>query len=412
MMPTSDLDRLKAALDSLEAGKQTSEENSLIRETLASLLNILDHAPGEGSLPERLQALADRQGRLELLARAEERQTAELDALRMVTSNLTSSLDLKQILHSVLAAVLNLVQDVRDAYIFVYESGKLTFGASLFSDGHEDTTFTNVRPHGLTYSVARLAKIVSVDDMFNDPLFKDTGWSGSIAGLPLKIGLRVVGVLTAYRSEVRKFTEDDLRLLQVLAEYAAVAVENDRLHGLIDRQTQLDALTGFHNRRALEGQLELEIHRYNESNSTSSAPEARPAFSLLMMDLGGIKQINDQYGRPAGDHVLKEVTYNISQALRKTDFLARYSGEVMAAVLADTDRETLLNVAGRIQEYAAASRFNLPDISQKALTVSIGFALCPADGTSSEEILAAADAALQKARQNQAGGIVYAGDES
>jgi diguanylate cyclase (GGDEF)-like protein len=353
--------------------------------------------------------LRESQDENQRLRQALERQKAEAEILRKVGEDLTASLDLQHVLRSILSAAMQLDETILDAHIFLYDSGKLNFGGALFKNEQESQPFSAVRPHGLTYTVARLARVVNVTDMSAHQLYKDTTWQGSIVGIPLKIGMRVVGVLTAYRNPPREFSEEDQRTLHLLAGPAAIAIENARLHNLVDQQAHLDPLTGLHNRRSLDDQLENEVHRYKEAGGITGQLGSQRPFSLLMMDLDGFDQINKRYGRQAGDHVIKEVSYSISQALRKTDFLARYGGDQMAAIITDTDRELTLTVAGRIQEYVSTSRFNLPDISQKAMTVSIGAALYPEHGATTAEIIEAADRALYIVKNRDPGGVGFAG---
>jgi len=407
-MTEHELTGLNKALTNLAAGQMSEDDRSLIAQTLQDLLPIIEEIPHEGDVSEVLAKLRQNQVELQRLAQVLERRIAEQDIIRQVSLNLTSSLDLKQVLRSVLAASMQLVGSIDDGHIFLYDSGRLTFGAALFSSGQERQPYTAIRPHGLTYTVARLAKVIAVPDMTAHPLFKDTEWEGSILGIPLKIGLRVVGVMTAYRPLPQDFSDDDLRLLQLMADHAAIAIENARLHNLVDQQARLDPLTGLHNRRSLDDLLENEVHRYQQTLAVKGNLGAQRSFSLLLLDLDNFQAINDRYGRQAGDYVLKEVSYAISQALRKTDFLARYGGDEMAVVLSDTDREMSLNIAARIQEYVSMSRFNLPDISQKAMTVSIGVALYPEHGSSVSELIEAAGRALDHVKIHDMGGVAFA----
>ncbi len=408
-MTERELKQLSAAAARLASGQADKAEFPLISKTLQEMIPLLQTSPQTGSISAAVAGLRESQAENLRLRQAFERHMVEAEALRQIGADLTASLDLQHVLRSILAACMQLVSNVQDVHIFLYDYGKLNFGSALFKNEQENQPFSAVRPHGLTYTVARLAKVINVADMAAHPLFKDTNWQGSIIGIPLKIGMRVVGVMTAYRNSPQEFTDEDQRMLQLLAGPAAIAIENARLHTLVDQQAHLDPLTGLHNRRSLDDQLENEVHRYKESGGITGSLGSQRPFSLLMLDMDGFDQINKRYGRQAGDHVLKEVSFSISQALRKTDFLARYGGDQMAAILTDTDRELSLTVAGRIQEYVSTSRFNLPDISQKAMTVSIGIALYPEHGATTAEIIEAADRALYAVKNREPGGIGFAG---
>ncbi len=172
---------------------------------------------------------------------AERARRQELEAIQQASLSLTASLDLPQVLDAILHAALNLIS-AQDAHIFLYDGDCLTFGAALWMDGERETPFINPRPGGLTYAVARQGEPIIVPDLRTHPLFADAppDWVGAIAGLPLKIGQRVVGVMNIARPEPGSFSEAQLRALRLLAAQAAIAIENARLHE--DLQAQLDAL--------------------------------------------------------------------------------------------------------------------------------------------------------------------------
>jgi PAS domain S-box-containing protein len=172
---------------------------------------------------------------------AERARRQELEAIQEASLSLTASLELPQVLDAILHAALNLIS-AQDAHIFLYDADRLTFGAALWMDGRQDTPYVKPRPNGLTYAVARQGESIIVPDLGTHPLFADAppDWVGAIAGLPLKIGRRVVGVMNIARPEPGDFSEAQLRALRLLADQAAIAIENARLHE--DLQAQLDAL--------------------------------------------------------------------------------------------------------------------------------------------------------------------------
>lgn len=155
----------------------------------------------------------------------------ESEAVQRVSPALTASLELQSVLDSILAAALDLIPaDI--AHIFLYSEKRLTFGAAVGPGERWEKPFSEPRPDGLTYTVARNALPVVVTDMASHPLFKDTSpeWKGSILGLPLKIGKRVVGVMNISRLKPGPFAKAELRIWELLANQAAIAIENARLY--------------------------------------------------------------------------------------------------------------------------------------------------------------------------------------
>jgi len=161
------------------------------------------------------------------------RKLAE-EALRQASLSLSSSLDLGDVLDAILKSTLNLLSKVQVAHIFLYSKeggGQLAFGAALWEDGRRGQPVAGPRPAGLTYTVARSGEPVIVEDIRRHPLYEDAPeeWHGSIVGLPLKIGARVVGVMNIASAQTGAFTEDDLGILRLFSDQAAIAIENARL---------------------------------------------------------------------------------------------------------------------------------------------------------------------------------------
>ncbi|MBL8056766.1 MAG: GAF domain-containing protein, partial [Anaerolineales bacterium] len=179
------------------------------------------------------------------LLQSAERRAAELDAVRTASLSLTSSLDVREVLQAVLRGTLALLPGAHDARIFFYQAERLEFGAALRADGRPDAA-PPPRPRGLTREVAITGELRVVPDIRTHPLFIDAPheWRGALIGLPLKIGARVVGVMNVAYPEPRAIGEAELRILRLLGEQAAAAIENARLFAATRRQ--VDELTMLH----------------------------------------------------------------------------------------------------------------------------------------------------------------------
>jgi len=165
---------------------------------------------------------------------AEEKRVAELEALRQASLSLSASLNRRAVLDAILKSTLQLLPGAQNAHIFLYhpeDGGRLTFGAVLWPDGLRDEPISEPRLDGLTYTVARSGEAILVPDMADHPLFEKVpkDWKGSIIGLPLKIGDRVVGVMNVSHTKAGAFSEDELTILRLLGDQAAIAIENARL---------------------------------------------------------------------------------------------------------------------------------------------------------------------------------------
>jgi diguanylate cyclase (GGDEF)-like protein len=169
----------------------------------------------------------------------------------------------------------------------------------------------------------------------------------------------------------------------------------------LERLSVTDTLTSLSNRRHLMGALDLEIQR--------SARHERPC-AVLMVDVDHFKKYNDTYGHLAGDEVLSRVGKLLRETLRTVDHAARYGGEEFAVVLPETGLEAGVEVAERIRARLAQVTFQVAGESAGVtVTLSIGVATFPANGKTSEALLAAADAALYQAKKKGRDCVVAAG---
>ncbi len=399
---------MKSVSSLLSDVRKRLEKKGLTPEASESLLGLLsalmttittDTSRDESLMMCLADAMADSSSLLILI----QQQAAELDALKRITFNLTTSLDLQAVLNGVVEEAMRLVKDADDAHIFLYQDQKISFGASLQADGKQNELYAEPRPEGLTYQVARTGEMLVIEDMQKHPLYQtapDT-WSGSIIGIPLKIGGRVIGVMNMARTRTGEFTQSEIRLLALLADQAAIAIINARLHTAVSHQARSDMLTGLPNRRALDERLDDEIKR--------SARSGR-VFCVIMMDLDGFKQVNDTYGHDVGDDVLRQVARSLQENLRTSDFLARYGGDELTLVLSETDLNQAEVVVEKINRNLDNLVLQLPEGSTTALGISGGIAIYPKHAQNAPGLLRAADEALYHAKRSGGGSFQVAQD--
>jgi len=183
-----------------------------------------------------------------------------------------------------------------------------------------------------------------------------------------------------------RWDEQAVRLLSLMACGVAVMYAS-RLAEAERSSSRLDALTGVFNRRFLEEYLTMIVARTRRG---------RQPLSLLMVDLDGFKQFNDREGHAAGDRVLREVALSLAGAVREDNVVARYGGDEFVVVLPNTPGEFAWQVAKELRELFSG-----------AIKLSIGVACLGPRGGSREELLAAADQALYRAK-SRGGGVAVA----
>ncbi|MGE5071816.1 MAG: diguanylate cyclase [Anaerolineae bacterium] len=323
-------------------------------------------------------------------------QADELDALKKLSLNLTSSLDLQTVLDAVVTEAMRLVKNARTAHIFLYEKGKLAFGEALSQDGVRNQPVATPRAHGLTYTVAHTGQQLIVEDMQRHPLYAGTSteWLGSIIGIPLKFNDTIVGVMNLSRTTRGGFSSSELRLLGLLADQAAVAISNASLHQTVSRQAYTDIATGLPNRRALDERLEEEVISARRNGST---------FAVIMLDVDGFKAVNDTYGHSIGDQVLRSMFNFLATGLRSTDFLARYGGDELTLILSQSDPASAMVVVQKILEKVSKYTFEVPTGQKLHLGLSCGIAMFPVHANNAANLLRAADEALYRAKKQQPG---------
>lgn len=403
------MDRVDVRLEILnQARRILLDENHLpsgetddILSSLDVLVDLIGVSDDAKDIPEQARKLAMNLIQNHTLLLTLKQQADELNALKRLSLNLTSSLDLQTVLDAVVAEAVHLVKNARAVHIFLYMNGKVEFGAVLNQDGVRNRPIAMPREDGLTLNVARSGERIIVEDMDHHPFYKDAppAWRGSIIGIPLKINDRVVGVMNLSRSTIGGFSFSELRLLGLLSDQAAVAISNARLHLMVSKQAYSDTVTGLPNRRALDDRLEHEVVNARRNGNT---------FAVVMMDLDGFKAVNDTYGHSVGDQVLRATFNYLATGLRTTDFLARYGGDELTLVLSQTDPSSARIVVEKIIEKINKFSFNVSEGKKIQLGLSAGVALFPLHAANASDLLRAADEALYRAKKHQRGSFVVA----
>jgi diguanylate cyclase (GGDEF)-like protein len=174
-----------------------------------------------------------------------------------------------------------------------------------------------------------------------------------------------------------------------LASHAVVALENARLHRIVERQALVDGLTGLANRRQCEETLTDELARVQRFGGS---------LAVVVADLDWFKDVNDRHGHPAGDTVLRAFADLLQEELRDVDLAGRWGGEEFLMVLPGTDLAGGARVAERIRAVFAGRIVLAVDGTPIPVTASFGVAASPPARTASE-LFAAADAAMYQAKR-------------
>ena len=193
------------------------------------------------------------------------------------------------------------------------------------------------------------------------------------------------------------FDPEAERLAAWLASQAAIALENARLHHVVQHQAVTDELTGLVNRRRFMSALGTEIGR-----TTRTMPP-----SLILADLDDFKRVNDRFGHPIGDELLQSFADALREHVRDIDIPARLGGEEFGVLLPETTLEGAHAVAQRLQEFLTTSPLLVVGGQEIRTTASFGVAQL-AEGEEADALLRRADAALYRAKADGKNQVVAA----
>jgi diguanylate cyclase (GGDEF)-like protein len=323
----------------------------------------------------------------------------ELQCLREVVSVaqvVVSSLDLDEVLQNILCSALG-IMDIPAGSIALYDEihDQLELHAHIgLSERLTATKSWAVTPGGLTDRILSEGQLFVVEDIqgeafFNNPLAVSEGIRALIA-VPLKIQDKIVGILYLDDFVPRTFSTMRLHMLSILASFATMSIDNARLHIKTRLLACTDGLTGLFNHRHFLLSYEEEMAR---------ALRYKKPMSLVMIDVDDFKRFNDRYGHPAGDKALIALAKSLQELLRNCDFSFRYGGEEFIAILTETDLDKAIIAAERLRlGIAQGTRDALKAIAPEGITVSIGVASFPRDG-SGDLLIKEADDQLYRAKR-------------
>ena len=242
--------------------------------------------------------------------------------------------------------------------------------------------------------VLRQRKSLIVEDIKKDFRFaaKDIDESKdlfrSLIAAPLISESKIIGMLRLDNPAELVYTQDDLRLLDIIADLGAVALENALLYFRAQELAIRDGLTGLVVRRYFIERMKEEIKR---------AARKKDPLSLLMLDIDHFKDYNDKYGHTAGDLILKHLAKTISSMVEPGDIVVRYGGEEIGVLIYGKGKNNARLEAEAIRKEIKNKSLILRR-RRADMTVSIGVSSYPEDAFRVEELIKVADERLYKAK--------------
>jgi len=270
-----------------------------------------------------------------------------------------------------------------------HETGELFFSICV---GIEIPGASEIRlkpGEGVAGMVARNRETMIIEDVsksqdFSSRIDNISGFkTESIIAVPLLFGGETVGVLEAINPRIL-----DRRvscLLEIIADYAAIAVENMRRYHDLELQSIRDNLTGLYNTKYLYADLTEMIASYEESGGQ---------FSVIFMDLDNFKKVVDTYGHLNGSRAIQEVAGTIKSFLEFPEYGVSYAGDEFVAVLPGYTKDMALEKAGEIRNAMNESLYLKDEDINIEIRASFGISTFPEDGSTLKELLHSADKAM------------------
>lgn len=215
------------------------------------------------------------------------------------------------------------------------------------------------------------------------------GKIGSGMAVPMLIEDRALGLLCLTRGQQASVSPVTLKLLGILANQAAVAIHNVQIHQATSTIAFTDAVSGLYTHAFMQQMLDAEFRR---------ALRSKLPFSILLLDVDYFKNINDTYGHPAGDTLLRQLGSVLKSAARGSDVICRYGGDEILILLPETDRMGAMVVADRFRLTVEKNPFVLAS-KVVHVTVSMGVTSISPEVKETRQLIENADQALYEAKK-------------
>lgn len=256
-----------------------------------------------------------------------------------------------------------------------------------------------IAPHVARTGIPMFVPDVTKEPLFNSKVDERTGFTTrSIICIPLEIHGKISGVIEIVNIEdMDFFSEKKYPILQILADYAAIAIENSRHMTKIKNMCITDEYTGLFNSRYMHEYLD---RYFNEGGMGSIA--------VIFIDMDNFKTIVDTHGHLQGSEILKQIGHTIKSGLSDNDLLIKYGGDEYIIILPGRNNASAYEFSKNISRLINTTPYLVDDGIAVYATASFGIASAPENATDKKALLIAADNALFQVKSADKNGISVA----
>ncbi|MGD0832363.1 MAG: sensor domain-containing diguanylate cyclase [Terracidiphilus sp.] len=311
----------------------------------------------------------------------------DLLVFHRVARSLTSSFDLDTILRTIIEHMERFIEAELWTLLMVDEASQELYYA--IAAGGEEERLRDLRVkkgEGIAGWVLEHGETLLVPEAQNDPRVKAEHGARpkkvrSVIAMPLRGRKGTHGVIEIFNPHAEQLTDYTIAFLHILADQAAVAIENARDVARIQQLTITDDTTGLFNARYLYESLGREMQHCSR----------RRPVSLAFLDLDRFKHVNDEHGHIIGSELLSRTGERLKELSRKQDLCFRYGGDEFVILMPETGEDAALAQCAKLHRALLATEFLMSNGQKLYVSASVGVATAPIDGATLHALIGAAD---------------------